>query len=179
MAGRACSFENSRTKAYSTDMRWRMIYQNKFIGRNYRQIAECLNVDASTVCRTVHLFDETGSVAKRDYPENQGTKKLTDIDKLIILEMMIENPGIYLHEVTENIKNETGTEVSKTTVCRFLHKSGFTRQKMVIAAKQRCDYLRAQYLIDVSIYNGHSEFLSLLMKQVRTGEILYESLLTV
>ena len=38
------SFETSRSQAYSEDSRWRMVYQRKFLGRTYRQIAECINV---------------------------------------------------------------------------------------------------------------------------------------
>ena len=135
-----------------------MVYQNKFLGQNYRQIAECLNVDPSTVCRIIQLFDETGTVKKRDYPQNFGTKKLGDIEKLLILQIFIEKPGIYLEEIAGKLQEETGTEVSKTTICRFLHKSSFTRQKMVIAARQRCDFLRSKYLLEISVYSGHPEF---------------------
>ena len=158
MAAGKWSFEKSRSQAYSEDMRWRMVYQNKFLGRNYQQIAECLNVDPSTVCRIIQLFDETGTVKKRDYPENFGTKKLGDIEKLLILQIVIEKPGIYLEEIAGKLQEETGTEVSKTTICRFLHKSSFTRQKMVIAAQQRCDFLRSKYLLEISVYSGHPEF---------------------
>ena len=84
------------------------------------------------MCRIIQLFDETGTVKKRDYPENFGTKKLGDIEKLLILQIVIEKPGIYLEEIAGKLQEETGTEVSKTTICRFLHKSSFTRQKMVM-----------------------------------------------
>ena len=53
---------------------------------------------------------------------------------------------------------ETGTEVNISTICRFLHSSGFSRQKMVIAAKERSDLLRMEYLMDISVYKGHPEF---------------------
>ncbi len=134
-----------------------MIYQAKVLNKTYRQVGESLNVDPSTVCRVVALFDETGGVSKLKCPENPGTRKLTEIDKLIILELILEKPGIYLHEVKRQLVEDTGTEVHTSTICRFLHESGFTRQKMIIAAKQRSDLLRAEYLLDVSIYKGHPE----------------------
>ena len=136
-----------------------MIYQAKALGKSYRVIAEAVNVDPSTVCRTIALFDETGGVSKRKHPENVGTKKLTEVDKLTILAVVLEKPGIYLHEVKGLLVQETGTEVAISTICKFLHESGFTRQKMVIAALQRSDSLRAEYLMDMTIYKGHPEML--------------------
>ena len=52
---------------------------------------------------------------------------------------------------------ETGTEVDISTICRFLKESGFIRQKMIITAKQRSDALRADFLMDMTIYKDHSE----------------------
>ena len=59
-----------------------MVYQAKALGMSYRKIAEAVNIDPSTVCLTIALFDETGNVSKWKHPENVGTKKLTDVDKL-------------------------------------------------------------------------------------------------
>ncbi len=87
-----------------------MIYQAKVLNKTYHQVGESLNVDPSTVCRVVALFDETGGVSKLKYPENPGTRKLTEIDKLIILELIVEKPGIYLHEVKRQLVEDTGTE---------------------------------------------------------------------
>ena len=132
----ATSCESKRTKAYSEDLRWRMIIcQIKCLNKKCQEVAENLNVDASTVYHTVKLFDSTGAVEK-SYPSNAGTRKLTDIDRLIILENVIENPGIYLAELKHKLIEETGSEVDVSTICRFLSTSGFTWQKMVITAKQ-------------------------------------------
>ena len=78
MATGSSSCESKRTKAYDGDLRWRMVYQAKVLSKSYREIGECLNVDSSTVCRTVALFDDTGGVAKHKYPGNIGTRKLTE-----------------------------------------------------------------------------------------------------
>ena len=152
------SCEETRTKAYAADLRWRMVYQARVQEKTYREIAANLNVDQSTVCRTVALFDETGGVSLKEYPSNLGTAKLTEIDKLLILELVLEKPGIYLREIQQELVHETGTVVDLSTVCRFLHTSGFSRQKLQITAKQRSDALRAEYLIDMQIYKGHPEF---------------------
>ena len=118
-----------------------------------------LHVDQSTVSRTVRLFNEQGDVAKKSYPANTGTRKLTQLDQLILLELVLDKPGIYLHELQHQLIEETGTEVDPSTICRFLAKSGFTKQKMILAAKQRCEIMRAQYQLDMSVYLGHPELL--------------------
>ena len=131
-----------------------MIYQYHSLDKSYREISECLNVDKSTVSRTVALFNETGTVSKRQYPESHSAsrRKLTDVDKLLIIELCIDKPGIYLSELHQALLEEHGTDVSVSTICKYLHEAGFTRQKMVITAKQRSETLRLQYLTDMSVY---------------------------
>ena len=155
----ATSCESQRTRAYADDLRWRMVYQAEALGKNNKDIASSLNVDASTVCRTLATFNSTGDVKPKAYPPNIGTAKLREIDKLIILELAIEKPGIYLGEIKEHLHEETGTAVDTSTICRFLHHSGFTRQKLAITAKQRSDALRADYFSDMQVYHGHPEML--------------------
>ena len=41
------SFEHSRSKSYSTDMRWRMVYQRLMSGLTYEQIDVNLNACGS------------------------------------------------------------------------------------------------------------------------------------
>lgn len=151
--------ENKRTKAYSSDLRWRMVWQARVLQKSYKEIADNLNVDKSTVSRTVALFDATGNIACKKYPPNPSTATLTDIDKLIILELVIDQPGIYLREIQREIEEQTGTEADESTICRFLHASGFSRQKLIVTAQERSDVLRAQYQMDMSVYKGHPELM--------------------
>lgn len=153
------SCESQRTRAYSDDLRWRMVYQTEALGKAYHEVACNLNVDASTVCRTLATFKSTGDVKPKLYPPNLGTTKLTEIDKLIILELVIEKPEMYLREIQQSLIEETGTSVDTSTIWRFLHQSGFTRQKLVITAKQQSDALRVEYLSDMQVYKGHPEML--------------------
>ena len=64
------SCEPGRTKAYHSDLRWRMVYQRKVLDISTKKISENLCVDASTVQRIVNLFDTTGSVEKKVYISN-------------------------------------------------------------------------------------------------------------
>ena len=60
-----------------------------------------------------------------------------------------------MRAIKQFLMEETGTEVDISTICRFLKESGFTRQKMVITAKQRSDALCADFLMDMTIYKDH------------------------
>ena len=70
---------------------------------SYRKVAASLFVDPSTVHRTVGVFKAIGDVQPKGYPPNGGTAKLTVIDKMMILELVIQKPGIYLREIQGHI----------------------------------------------------------------------------
>ncbi len=129
-----------------------MVWQRLALGYTYSQIGANLGVDSSTVQRTVCLFEQTGSVQKRPYPEGRLEKKLTPTVELIILTLVIQRPGILLREVQIELLRDYGVNVGLSTICHFLHKSGFTHQRMVLVAKQRDEYLRTTFTIDVSVY---------------------------
>ena len=116
-------------------------------------------MDKSTVSRSVALFNEIGAVSKRQYPDSHSAshRKLTDVDKLLIIDIALSEPGIHLSEI-RCLLDEHGTEVSLSTICRYLHnEAGFTRQKMVITARQRSELLRFKYLTDMAVYVGHPD----------------------
>ena len=138
-----------------------MIYQYYSLRKTHQQVAENLNVGKATVSRTIALFDETGTVSKRKYPVSHSEKhrKLTNVDKLLIIDFTVDNPGVFLHEIQQCLLEEHGTEVSISTICKFLHnEAGFTRQRMILTAKQRDESLRVEYLMDINVYVGHPEF---------------------
>ena len=118
------SCQQQRTAAYDEDLRWRMVYQH------FGLELSNLNVDQSTVQRTIKLFETSRTVSKAEYPKGASHPftKLTVMDEFLILELVIERPGIYLREIQQQVRDETGTEVSISTICNFLHKNGFTRQ---------------------------------------------------
>ena len=62
-------------------------------------------------------------------------------------------PGIKLQEIQEELLNSLSVNIHISNICRFLQKSGFTRQKLRITATQRDDFLRQQYISEVSIYS--------------------------
>ncbi len=151
----ATSCEHARTRAYDPDLRWRMVYQRLVLELPFKTISQNLSVDISTVRRTLNLFITTGSVDKRPYPEQQSRqrKKLTDDDHFLLLELVLERPGIYLNELRHELLATTGTEASTATICRFLHACGFTRTKIRSVALQRSEEQRARYVSEVALYS--------------------------
>ena len=61
-----------------------------------------------------------GSVDKRKHPPNSGTTVLTKIDKIVILETVLDRPEMFLCELQQTLILETGTCVDVSTIWRFL-----------------------------------------------------------
>ena len=148
----AISCEPKQGRAYSDELRWRMVWQREVLGYKYHTVAENLNVDVSTVWRVVKLFKEFGSVDKKHYSRSELFQKLTPPLELHVLHSVLINPGIYLREIQEDLYETTDVDVSPSAICRFLHRVGFTRQKLKVVAKKRDEDLRAQFACDVAMY---------------------------
>ncbi len=137
------SCEPSRTSAYSEDLRWRIVWQREGLNKKCKDIASNLGVDAATVCRTLSLFRHTGSVHKKSYPSGRAFRKLSLALECMIVHIVLMRPGIFLREIQRELLKETGADVSLSTICKLLHRNGFTRQRLRIVASQRDDFLRA------------------------------------
>ena len=79
-------------------------------------------------------------------------KMMSITDQLHLLELVIENPGIYLTEMKKELYAR-GTNVDESTICRFLKESKFSRKKMRLVAIQLSEELRARYLAEVVLYS--------------------------
>ena len=144
------SYQKHRTSAYSEDLRWRMVWQSEALGLKFSEIAANLGVDAVTVWRAVKRVRLTGNV-KKAYP-CRPAYKITTAVQFSVAHAVLRRPGIYLRELQWEIADEYGDYVSQSAICRFLHKSGFTRQKLKIAAQQRDTVLRSKFVLDASLY---------------------------
>ena len=144
----------SRTRAYDPDLRWRMVYQRMALELPFKTISRNLYVDVSTVRRTVELFSSTGSVDKRPYPERHSRhrRKLTEADQFLLLELVLERPGIYLQELRHEL-HASGAEASTSTICRSLHSCGLSRKKIRNVALQRSEERRGRYVAEVTLYS--------------------------
>ena len=90
---------------------------------------------------------------KRPHPCGQAhhQQKLTTIDQLFIIQVVLDCP-VYLHELRQCLLMETGTSVSESTICRFLHTNGFTRQKLSRGAVQGNDDIIITFLSNISLF---------------------------
>ena len=152
MAGSTKSCETWRQTAYDEDLRWRMVWQREALEYSYSVIASHLNVDKATVCPTIHLFHNTGKVSKKSYPTDVNTV-LSSTAQLFILNLVVSNPGIYLREIQAELSEMLMMNISLSSICKLLHKSGFTHQKLHCVALQQDIPLREQFTIDVSHYS--------------------------
>ena len=141
----------SYSKAYSPDLRWRMVYQRCVLGLPYRQIASNLNVHVSTVQRTVKLYQETGTVLSIQGYHSTTTKKLSLQDQCLIIEAPCDNPFLYLHELQHLVHLSSGTIFSLATVHNFLHKQRFSRHKLSVRALQRKEWQRSLFLSEIAL----------------------------
>ena len=63
-----------------------------------KRICENLNVVPSTARRLIALFDSTGMVDAKPYPDHQANsrRKLSEIDQIFVIELVLDCPGVYL-----------------------------------------------------------------------------------
>ena len=112
-----------------------------------------MNVDPSTVRQVLALFDSTGTVNAKPNPDHQANscRKLSEIDQIFVLELVLERPGVYLREIQWELVAR-GTVVHESTICRGLQQCGFTRTKLKLVVAQRSEDLQAKYVAEISIY---------------------------
>ena len=78
-------------------------------------IAQLLSVSARTVRRYIDLFYQTGDVVPR--PRRYGPLRLLgDHEQLVLLRLILENPGIYLQEIQDKLLAMFSVEVAVSTI---------------------------------------------------------------
>ena len=146
------SCEKSRTRAYSSDIRWRVVWQHEGLQKSVAEIASNLCIDKSTVHRMLKLFRDTGQVCPKQYPKEKAFRKLTKTVQAFVLGLVIDRPGIYLKEVQAELKAVFDISIDVSAICKFLASAGFTRQRLQITAVQRDEYLRQKFAADVALF---------------------------
>lgn len=146
------SLEPARTKPYSSDIAWRVVWQRIGMGMSFREIASRLQIGVGTAHRLYKRFEESGEVSPKKRGSRPESRKLDDLHELYVLGLVLENPSLYLRELCQKIKEATGTTVSSSCVCKLLHRNGFTRKKISQIAKQRCVEFRGDYMARILHY---------------------------
>ena len=118
---------------------------------NYQEIADLLFMSERSVRRYVDLYMSTGGVEASGY-RHGPQQLLSDFKQITVLQSLVNKPTIYLEELQKDLNEATGTLVSLATICRTVHRLGFTRKRVQKIALQRSDDLRAQYMADISVF---------------------------
>ena len=106
--------EPGRHKSYSEDLRWRIVYQRHLMGLNYKEISQNLMFSVSTVVRIVDRIERTREVTQSVKP---GTERLLhEHNVFVLMQIVLERPTIYLHELQQALTQTTGRFVSETNI---------------------------------------------------------------
>ena len=85
-------------------------------------------------------------------PDRSNTRKLSCNQELLLIGLLLDNPGLYLGEVCQKVVDLTATQISSSTVCRILQRHGFTRKKNQQVALQRSALSRAKFMADMQFF---------------------------
>ena len=146
------SAEPNHKAPYSSDIRWRIIWQKFGMDLTHRCIARNLSISIGTVHNVLKLFEETGEVSPKQLPEREDMRKIDNSGELFILDLLIENPSLYLGEICQKIDAMFSVYVTPATVCRIIRRNGFTRKKIQQVAKQRSVEFRGRLFAEVQHY---------------------------
>ena len=134
------------------DLRWRVVWSYLANNMTVSEVAESFCLSERTVRRYVDLFYRTGDILPKDC--TPGPKKLFgDFEQVFLLRMIFSKPGIYLHELQDEVQKKFGVTVSIPTICQTLKYMGCTRQSMHHVALQRSDMLRGRFMAEISAYD--------------------------
>ena len=143
-----CLF-NMPTTPYSDDLRWRIVWLQIARDMNPSEIANLLCVSESSVRHYTQRFYESGSVSPMEY--HHGPHKLLDeFEQVTVMQSLLNKPSMYLTEVRDALLEATGRDVHLSTICRTVHRLGFTRQKLRKVAIQRSEEKRGEFAAEVN-----------------------------
>ena len=136
-------------------IRWRIVWQRIALNLSAKQVSLNLCVRVSTVQRIIQRYEMTGAVEKKTYNSENSFRKITDAAKYFILYLVIEIPGILLREIRKELSSQLGIDITESALCNFLHKAGFTRQRLKLYAQQQDESLRNMFALDVSVMDAN------------------------
>ena len=139
-------------RPYENDLRWRAVWLSITQGFSAYDISKFLCISKRSVYRYLARFDKDGDVRPSIY-QHGPSKLLGELEQLVLLRIITNNPGIYLSEVESKLFDKFGVHMSLSTICRTLKYMGCTRQVIQRIALQRSDDRRAKFMAEVSMYD--------------------------
>ena len=124
-----------------------------FLKMSTQEVSRLMLVSTRTVQRYCHKFMATGDLEPQQH-RNGPQRILTDFEELILVNLVLTRPGIYLYELQRELLMTTGTEVDCSTICRLFKRLGITRQKIKRIALQRTEEKRGAFMAEMMMYDS-------------------------
>lgn len=128
-------------KAYSVDLRQKIIdsYHTKPISQ--RQLAEQFSVALSFVQKLLKQYRQTGNISPKPY-RGGAQLKLSPEQLAILAELIENNNDATLEELCRMLKEKTGVEVSRATMGRMTQRLNITvkKKRSIPQKKKRKEY---------------------------------------
>ena len=138
---------------YADDLRWRIVWQHLFLNTPADEVARLMFVSVRTVYRYAERYCCTGEV--RPFVKHSGPPTiLCSHDLHVVLQFVLAQPGIYLHELQKRVFDSTGTWVHISTICRAVYHLGMTRQRICHLSCKRSEVKRAEFWSEVCIFDS-------------------------
>ena len=116
--------------AYSLDLRKKIFSAWQAKEGSQRELAKRFNVSLSFIRDLSSQYRKTGEIT----PKQQGgdrRSKLKEKEKELLKKIIEEKNDIYLEEIQKKIQEQTGIEVSVSSLCRTLQKMQLRRKKNI------------------------------------------------
>lgn len=123
-------------KAYSLDLRQKIVDAYAEGNRSQRQLAKQFRVALSFIEKLLKQHRETGNIAPKKRL-NQTPTKLSD-EQLKVLEQLVEEHNdATLEELRALLEQKTGVRIGRSTVDRMLSKLNLTVKKNTASKRKR------------------------------------------
>ena len=136
---------------YSVDLRWRAVWLNLTHGFSSQEVGEILCLSKRTVRRYLTLFHQTGDVQPATR-RNGARRLLGDLEQLRLLQLVLRNPGIYLHEIQHQLQEFMAL---KSTYRPYVERSSSwgVRGRLFATLLYNSELLCAKFMSEVSLYD--------------------------
>lgn len=123
-------------KAYSLDLRQKIVDAYAQGNRSQRQLAQQFGVALSFIEKLLKQQRETGSIAPKERTQQTPTK--LNVEQLKVLEQLVEAQNdATLDELRYQLKQRTGVLIGRSTVDRMLTKLNLTVKKNTSPYRKR------------------------------------------
>ena len=134
-------------KAYSVDLRQKILETYQAGGISQRQLSERFRVTLSFIEKLLKQYRDTGSLAPK-VRQQQTPTKLTSTQLETLAALVRANNDATLAELKEQLKQATGVTIGRSTVERILSRLNVTRKKSLHPSekeRERVQRKRVEY----------------------------------